>query len=236
MTHGLEVSARGARVQADRADVIARNLANAYTPGFRRALAAVAARDGRPELEAGAVDGRPAGPDATGRALDVALRTPGYFQVRDLSTNEIFFTRAGTFALDANGQLVTADGRCAVMGADGRGLGIDVRASGAIRAGDDGRLFQGDVEIGQLGIWGFGDETRLRPAGNGLLRNEGSEAPVPAEGRLVPGAVERSSVNPVAEMAAMIRAFRALEANLEMIRLQDAALGRALEAAARPAR
>ena len=235
MTHGLEVSARGARVQSERADVIARNLANASTPGFRRVLAGVASREGRPALDA-AVDRRPGSPEATGRPLDAAIRGSGFFQVRELSTQETFFTRAGTFALDANGQLVTADGRCAVMGSDGRGLGIDVSASGAIRMGNDGRLFQGDVEIGQLGIWDIGDETRLRAAGNGLLRNEGSAAAASADGRVVPGAIERSSVNPVAEMAAMIRAFRALEANLEMIRLQDAATGRALEAAARPVR
>ncbi|HYE98553.1 MAG TPA: flagellar hook basal-body protein [Planctomycetota bacterium] len=235
MTHGLDVSARGARVQSERADLIARNLAHSGTTGFRRVLAGIVARDGRPELQQ-AVDRRAGGPESTGRALDVALQSPGFFQVRDLSTNETYFTRAGSFALDANGQLVTADGRRAVMGADGRGLGIDVRASGAVRAGHDGRLFQGDVEIGQLGVWELGDETRLRAAEDGLLRNEGSEAVPSAEIRVVPQALERSSVNPVAEMAAMIRAFRALEANLEMIRLQDAATGRALEAAARPVR
>jgi flagellar basal-body rod protein FlgF len=235
-TLGIRVSAAGASGMSARIDALAHNLANAATPGFRRADVSFRAElDGALGLEAPRLDGRGGGFEATGRPLDLALRTPGWFAVADPSTNETLYTRAGNFALAADGRLTTADGRRHVLGDDGRGIASDP-AAGAIRTGEDGRLFQGEVAIGQLGIWGIGDETRLHGAGEGLYRNGGSGAALAAEARVSPGTLERSSVDPVSEMVGLLRAFRALEANLEAMRLQDGALGRALESAARPVR
>lgn len=233
---GIRVSAAGATGTSARIDALAHNLANAATPAFRRGEVSFRAElDGALRLEQARTEGRSGGFEATGRSLDLALRTPGWFAVKDLSTNEILYTRAGNFALAADGRLTTADGRHQVLGEDGQGIEVDPSA-GAIRTGDDGRLFQGDVDAGQLGTWGFGDETRLHSAGEGLYRNGGSEAVLAAEARVSSGTLERSSVDPVSEMVGLVRAFRALEANLEAVRLQDGTLGRALESAARPVR
>ena len=92
------------------------------------------------------------------------------------------------------------------------------------------------MEIGRLGITGFEDESRLRKYGDNLVRNEGSAAGIPGGARVEQGTLERSGVNPVLEMVEMIKAFRVLETNLEMVRLQDAALDRAVNDAGRPQR
>ena len=235
-TLGIRVSAAGAAGTSARIDALAHNLANAATAGFRRAETSFRTElDGALRLDEPRLDARGGSYEATGRSLDLALRTPGWFAVRDLSSNETRYTRAGNFALAADGRLTTADGRMEVLGMNGVGIAVDP-AAGAIRTGSDGRLFQGEVAIGQLGIWGIGDETRLQSAGEGLYRNGGSEISLAAEARVSPGTLERSSVDPVSEMVGLLRAFRALEANLEAMKLQDGALGRAIESAARPVR
>ncbi len=128
MPYGLYMSAEGAHAQATRLEVIAHNLANVDTTGFKRELAIFQSRYAE-EIENGAAD--PAsgtindlgggirvletrtdfapGPlKHTGVATDAALRNEGFFVVsRD---NELFLTRAGSFHVTAQGELVTQYG------------------------------------------------------------------------------------------------------------------------------
>ena len=122
------------------------------------------------------------------------------------------------------------------MKGDGRLSASDVRHE-KLLVREDGSLAQGDVEFGRLGITGFEDESRPRKYGDILVRNEGSSATgTPGGARVEQGTLERSGVNPVLEMVEMIKAFRVLETNLEMVRLQDAALDSAVNDAGRPQR
>jgi flagellar basal body rod protein FlgG len=229
-TTGIAISGRGALAQSAKIDVIAHNLANVATVAFRRDAVGF-----RANLEAVLAPDRQAGDlDVTRRPLDLAILGSGYFTVRDLETGADYYTRAGNFNLDSSGRLVTADGRCQVVASDGRPLALDPAAAGSLRVSEDGTLFQGEVENGQLGVVEFEDVARLAKRGDNLVENRGSALGGAPGSRISQGTLERSSVHPVLETAEMTRALRALEANLQMIRIQDAALERTVSEFARP--
>lgn len=232
-SYGLQTSARGAIGQSLKIDQISNNIANVNTPGFRRDLIAFGSRladalAGAPVVETVASERAAGGIEATGRPLDLAVAGEGWFAVKELATGATSYTRAGNFKINGVGQLTTQDGQHQVLADDGRGIALDAAGTGDVRVGKDGLLTQGDVEIGRLGITGFEDESRLRKIGDTLFRNEGSGTAAPAAARVEQGALERSGVNPVLEMVELIKSFRVLETNLEMVRLQDAALDRAV--------
>jgi len=230
---GIAISGQGALAQSAKVDVLANNLANITTPGFRRDSIGF-----RSTLEAVIASDRQSGDlEVTRRPLDLAIAGPGYFTVRDLESGADYYTRAGNFNIDSSGRLVTADGRCQVVASDGRPIALDAAAAGSLRVGEDGTLYQGEVENGQLvGVVQFEDVARLARRGDNLVENRGSALGGAPGSRIQQGTLERSSVNPVLEMAEMIKALRALEANLQMIRIQDATLERTVNEFARPAK
>lgn len=249
---GLRLSGLGAMGQSMKVDQIANNIANANTPGFRRDTMAFAERleaarkdcaysalarrhGGAPVIDAVGFEPRGGGYEITRRDLDLALVGDGWFSLRDLETGELSYTRAGNFEMNGDGRLTTADGRHELLADDGRAVALDASRGEKLLVREDGLLEQGGVEIGRLGITGFEDEARLTKVGETRVRNEGSATRSP-EARVEQGTLERSGVNPVLEMVEMIKAFRVLETNLEMVRLQDAALDRAVNDAGRPQR
>jgi flagellar basal-body rod protein FlgG len=256
-SYGIYLSGIGALGQSVRVDQIANNLANSNTPGFRRdgvsfrerlveALedrhdvrfynAAVDRHGGAPFIDRVTFDRRGGGLEVTHRPLDLALNSEGFFTVQDLKGGGVYYTRAGNFVMDGTGRLLTADGRYQALAEDGRGLALDPNSGAELRAREDGTLFQGDAEIGRLGVADFGDASRLVKRGDNVFENLGGAAAAPAETRVEQGALERSSVNPIVEMVEMIKALRALESNLQMVRFQDAALDRTVNDFGRPQR
>ncbi|HXX95091.1 MAG TPA: flagellar basal body rod C-terminal domain-containing protein, partial [Planctomycetota bacterium] len=118
----------------------------------------------------------------------------------------------------------------------GTGVVMDPTSGGETRLREDGTLFQGPTEVSKLSVVDFEDYGKLRKVGDNVLANSGSAA-APVEGaKLAQGTLEQSSVNPVAEMVEMIKANRALESNLQMIRIQDTMLDHAVNDLGRPAR
>jgi len=231
-TAGIAVSARGALAQSARLEILAHNIANLATVGFRRAAVGF-----RAHLETAiALDRRAGDLEVTRRPLDLAIVGPGYFTVRDLETGADAYTRAGNFNIDSSGRLVTADGRCQVVASDGRGIALDGADAGSLRVAEDGTLISGDVEYGQLGVVEFEDVARLARRGDNLIENRGSSVVDAPGSRIQQGTLERSSADPALESAEMTRALRALEANLQAIRIQDATLERTVNEFARPAK
>jgi flagellar basal body rod protein FlgG len=229
-TSAIATSTRGALAQSAKLEVVARNLANLLTVGYRRETVGFRANL---EAELG-LDRRAGELDVTRRPLDLAIVGPGYFAVRDLETGADAYTRAGDFKIDSSGRLVTADGRCQVIASDGRPLALDAAIAGGLRVAEDGTLFSGDVEYGQLGVVEFEDVARLATRGDNLVENRGSGISTAPGSRIQQGTLERSSVDPALEQAEMTRALRALEANLQMIRILDATLERTVNEFARP--
>src|SRR5580765_5965379 len=129
MVYGIYQSAAGLQINQHRQDVLANNLANIDTVGFKPDLALVrermiASREGMsdPSLSNPLLNGMSGGTlaspsytsfipgsiEPTGKPLDVALHGDGFFAVKDGDTKR--YTRDGRFMFDANGYLVTVGG------------------------------------------------------------------------------------------------------------------------------
>lgn len=249
MIQGLWQCAAGMQAQQVRQDVLANNLANLDTPGFkpdtvsfRERLAAarggtVLGDDLRPphailDEMTGGVAVTPRYTDfsaaaltpSAGNPLDVAIDGDGFFSVRtDEGTR---FTRNGRFALRADGALVTAAGGFDVLDDAGRPIRIDTSAAaGPIAIDANGTIRQGEVAVARLGVVDFDDRGRLQKAGTNLFDADGAR-PRAGGADVVQYAYESSGVDPISSLVRMIEATRAYQVNATMISLQDQTLAR----------
>lgn len=260
MLYGLYTSGLGAIAQSVRLDVIANNIANLNTPGFRRdqisfrerlteALedipdfryynALVDRHGGAPFIDSIRFDSQAGGYEQTGRPLDVAIQGDGFFAVREAGNpDRVLYTRAGNFLFNSQGRLVTADGRYEVLNTNLSPIDLlsveDVSPDFVID--QNGTLYQAGEAVGTLGVRDFDDYSKLLKQGDQLFEDLGA-GPREATGyRVDSGFLESSSANPLTEMTEMIKALRILESNLQMIRVQDSTLDRAVNDFGRVAR
>ncbi len=215
----------GAKATLQRQDLLANNLANVSTTGFRaemQAFRAVPVRgDGAStraftaETSVG-MDMRPGPIQTTGRALDVAAQGNAWFAVQALDGTEAY-TRAGAFQVSAEGQLVTPSG-LPVLG-DGGPINlplnaqVDVAADGSITATvGNGRPQQ----AGRLKL--VTPEGGMTRGDDGLFRSDQGELPADATARVQPGALEGSNVSAIETMVAMISAARQFEQQMKALK------------------
>ncbi len=215
-------------------DVIANNLANVSTPGFKRESAKfeeyvqmVRPAEGQtgPQpvsfvKDAGTMrDISQGNISSTGAPLDLALNGKGYFTVATPAGER--YTRDGHFSLNANGQVVTSDGY-AVQGEGGAITitptdgDIHISSDGVISSVVNGTLNQ----LGKLRLTDFADERALKPEGGNLYAANGI-ATAPATATVVQGALESSNVQPVLEISKMIEVMRAYEATATLSKSQE---------------
>lgn len=190
----LAIAATGMNAQQTNVSVIANNIANINTTGFKRARAeftdllyqaeravGVPNRGGQEPIPEGALIGLGVRTVAvrnlhlqgaltqTGNKLDLALNGRGWFQVSG-PNGETFYTRAGAFNKNATGQLVTADGNVVqpTMTIPQTATEVTVNETGQvfIRNGTETTLQQ----IGQLTLANFTNEAGLEPLGGNLYR------------------------------------------------------------------
>lgn len=242
MIYGIYESAAGMLVNEYRQGVIANNLANAETPGFKRDMALFAERDparvageraGRGDglldpltggvwLARTETDFRPGAFQHTGQPLDAAIDGPGFFVVNAAGRN--LATRDGRFVRDLYGHLVAASDGAAVMGVGGQPLRLNPRGGDPV-IDEAGRVFQDRALIGQVALVDFADYATLRKAGAGRFELEGQQTLTPPS-RVAQGYVEGSGVEAVRELVQMIEASRAYQLNASMLSLQDQTSGR----------
>ncbi len=200
--------------------VMAHNIANADTPGFRaarpvfgsvleRQQAAGAPPGGRTvafaQDRATWRDAAPGGLQRTGNPLDVALSGEGFFAVETPRGER--FTRAGRFTLDPDSRVVDPDGN-AVLGADGRPIELPPGSS-RIEVLGDGTLRTEAGVAGQLRVVRFADAQALQAEGDRLFAAPAGTAPEAVERPgVVQGAVEGSNVRPVLELTRMTDELR----------------------------
>lgn len=250
MIHGLYLSAQGARQQSFRLDTLANNLANAETGAFKRDLAVFRShrpqevRVGRPaelpeELEnaTGGTSPHEVVTDfsngslvRTGGTYDVALSGPGFLRVAD--GNDEFLTRNGRLTVNDRGELVTLDSNRSVLSERGRTITIPSDARD-VEIGTDGTILRVDANgarsrLGRLDLVHPESTETLQKVGDSFYRNEGAVFPAGDEVQVRQGFLEASGVQPVQEMMELIEASRAFESNVNLIRMQDDALGRLL--------
>jgi flagellar basal-body rod protein FlgF len=244
MNYGLYLSASGARAQMQRLDVIANNLANTHTTGFKRDLINMLARrnaaleDPRmaayrvPALQnqgggvlpiGGGMDLTPGSLENSSNPTDVALDGKGFFTVAG-DNGEKLLTRDGRFLLDREGRLVTAVGNRAVL--DSTGQPITLTAGLPISIASDGQISQGGGESGvKLGLVNVADSRQLIKLGGNVMRAQGEVTEVPADTQVRQYKLESSGVEEMAELINLMEGQRAFEANARMMTYQDQTMG-----------
>jgi len=251
MVYGIYQSAAGLQVNQYRQAVLANNLANLDTVGFKHDLSVVCERPiasaeafadsswSDPRL-ARMTGGSLVAPTytafqqgmvrETGSPLDVALAGDGFFTVRE--GDAVRYTRDGRFALNEQGELVTVAGNHPVLNAQGQAIVVTGVPAENVRIDASGEVRAGASRFGRVGVVDFEDTSRLRKVGANLLQAIGVE-PTPHAAQLRTGAVEASTVDPTQTMVSMIEVARAYELNATMIGLADSTLGRAVNDIAR---
>ena len=197
------------------ADVIANNLANLSTTGFKGQHILFAeylsqTASGAPASyvqELGTSrDSSQGGLTQTGNPLDVAIQGAGYFAV-DTPLGQRF-TRNGHFQLDTDGQVVTSQGY-AVLSDGGSPLVIP-QGSGEITIGADGNVTTPQGAVGRLQAVTFANDQALTPTANGFFSTD--QAPQPAaDTKIVQGSLENSNVQPIIELTHLIAVQRGVE-------------------------
>jgi flagellar basal-body rod protein FlgF len=218
-------------------DVVANNMANINTNGFRREavqfqefLMPVASADGfpPPDRRLSYVQDRATFHDfgkgalrATGSALDVAVEGDAFFTVQSADGQGELYTRNGAFQIDARGRLVTATGE-PVLGTSGP-ITLDPDDTTIVIA-RDGTVSNKDGIRGRLRLSAFDNPQGLVKLGDSLFRAGPGQTPqaVPAsEIRVAQGMLEGSNVRGVLEMARLIEINRAYANLATMIQRSD---------------
>jgi len=227
MPDPLSIALSGLTASRLRALTHANNLANLNTPGYKaqRADSATGARGDSVRISAIGRSQSAGFLRPTGNPLDVAIDGPGFFQVQDAQGNR-FYTRAGAFQLDADGNLVTPEGLMLVPP-------ITVPAGAQVSIAPDGTVSAqvGDAPpepIGQIELATFNNPEGLALAENGLATATPASGPpilnppgAGGAGRLVSGHLEGSNVDMAAEIIAQKFETRIYAANAAVVRTAD---------------
>ncbi|GAB4368099.1 MAG: flagellar basal-body rod protein FlgF [Acidobacteriota bacterium] len=209
-------------------EIVADNLANVRTPGFRPARAIFAVRGGQPAPAAGPppMTTVPIGVRladvwhpvrtpplrATGNPFDMAIDGRGWFQVR--TPSGIRLTRAGNFTRGEGNRLVTPDGH-PVLDRAGRPITLP---DGTLEVAADGTLSVDGQPAGQLAVVDIPEAALVREGGTLWRSTAGTPRPIdPAGVRIRPGHLEESGVEATEELVAMIEAQRLFEMNQRLI-------------------
>jgi flagellar basal-body rod protein FlgF len=224
MDRMIYLSMSGAKATLQRQDILANNLANVSTSGFRAELQAFRAV---PVLGSGAstrvfalestpgYDPSPGVVTATGRNLDVAMRGNAWLAIQGLDGTEAY-TRGGSLDVAPDGTLTTRGGLTVL----GDGGPIQVPANSEVSVGADGSISARSANgrstpVGRLKL--VTPEAPLQRGDDGLFRGADGELPADATARLQDGALESSNVNPVEAMVGMIAAARQFETQMKML-------------------
>ena len=251
MFRSLYTAASGMTAQQTNLDNVANNLSNANTAGFRKRrvqfqdlvyqnVITPGAANTQQTVSAGLQIGlgtRTAATEVlqsqgdfqqTGNPLDLAIQGNGYFQVMTPS-GQTAYTRAGSFHLDSQGNIVTADGDplqpSLTIPSDA--TSITVGADGTVSVTQPGKTTS--QQIGQIQLATFPNPGGLNSVGSNLLLPTSSSGdaitgnPGGSEGlgTLLQGSLEQSNVNTVEEFIQMILAQRSYEANSQVAKAAD---------------
>ncbi|MBE0583500.1 MAG: flagellar basal-body rod protein FlgG [Desulfofustis sp.] len=251
MIRSLWTGTTGMNAQQLSIDVIANNLANVSTTGFKKSTTEfkdllyemIKVPGSQTSADTQSPTGIQVGigvrPDAvskiftqgdligTENELDVAIDGPGFFEV-ELPNGNSAFTRAGNFKRDSTGRITTANGYPilpALVIPDGS-RDIVISETGVVSAviGDD----TDSTEIGNLEVSTFTNNQGLRALGDNLFQESAASGiPTPGVpgdegyGVLIQTYLEGSNVNIVSEMALLITTQRAYEINSKTIQTSD---------------
>ncbi|OYU87419.1 MAG: flagellar basal-body rod protein FlgG [Bradyrhizobiaceae bacterium PARB1] len=248
----LAIAATGMGAQQLNVEVIANNIANINTTSYKRSRAeftdlfyqidraqGVPNRAGEGAVPEGAKLGLGVRSAAvrklhiqgamaqTGNTYDLGINGRGWFQIAG-PNGETLYTRAGAFNLNENRQLVSPDGYLVnpAVVVPPNAVDVIINESGQIYAKIDGEV--APVQIGQMQLANFANESGLEPLGGNLYRETlSSGVPVVGfagdigYGKLHQRYLENSNVDPVKEITELISAQRSYEMNSKVIQAAD---------------
>ncbi|MEN6424073.1 MAG: flagellar basal-body rod protein FlgG [Phycisphaerales bacterium] len=250
MMRAFSTSATGMMAQETLVDVIANNLANVNTTGFKRSQIEfqdlLYAKMKEPGTEIAAGINAPTGMEVgtgvkiastlrvfslgefqnTQRGLDIAIRGNGFLQVL-MSNGDLRYTRDGSLMVNANGQLVTQAGYTIepAISIPAEGATIDIGTDGGVNVTDTAGV---RTVVGTIQIARFVNPSGLVSQGDNLYApSDASGEPVVGTagqdgfGEIQSGFLEKSNVNMVNELVNLITAQRAYEINSRAIRAGD---------------
>jgi flagellar basal-body rod protein FlgG len=225
MLKSLDTAKTGLLGQVTRNDLIANNLANAATDGFKREVARQTseAPPGRAEAReltiSSVTDFTKGFYQPTGNEMDVSIENDGFFVVEN--DGELLYTRSGSFRLDDTGRMVTQNGYV-LQGGSGP-ITIDPE-EGVPTIATDGSVRVGQTTAGTIRVVRFGDSAALLRAGANLFRAGEGQQPEDVEisdVQLLTGFKEGSNVNAVSEMVSMLTALRTYQAIEKSVQSAD---------------
>jgi flagellar basal body rod protein FlgG len=254
MIYGLYLSATGVIANSHKQDVVANNLANAESIGFKRDIPTFQQRlteaqqrqlaGGEkswsdPTLEAigGGLFLAPSRSDLsagsferTGAPLDVAIEGNGFFSVQRAdggADDGVLLTRNGQFMVDREGYLVLGnEAGHRVLGPDRQPIQLNTAVGGALAVGRDGTITRDGQRLAQIGVFTVDQPGKLDKQAGTILRYDTpagvTAAEVPVRGEFL----ERSNVDPTIELTELMKTQRLLEANANLIRVQDQTLAK----------
>jgi flagellar basal-body rod protein FlgF len=243
MIKGIFSSENAMRPKMTRMEVLANNLANVNSTGYKRdRLFVQMLKEGTtsPPDARGAMDNvevdryidmREGPLQQTDNPLNLAIDGPGFFVAE--TSQGTRYTRNGNFTLSTDGSLVTAEGD-PVMGNDGkiRLPNFEHLEMKKIKITPSGEVLEGDQHVAQLRVVNITDPEMLQKDQHGMLMpREGQRVTeIPDDQRVIrQGFLEESNVNGIEEMMAMIELSRGFETDQRIIKAQDATLDRSLD-------
>lgn len=219
-------------------ELVAHNMANISTAGFRRegvvfaehvAQAGTAPSVSMALAKARLVDLTQGALVTTGGTYDLAITGEGFFQVATPDGPRL--TRAGSFTPSPEGELMTPDGY-RLLDAGGAPVAIPAGAA-AVKIGPDGTISADGQAVGRVGLFLPDDPLSLRQQA-GTLFSFDTASPAPAAS-LTQGMIEESNVNPITEVARLIEVQRAYEAGQSFLQRDDDRTMRVIETLGRQA-
>ncbi len=245
MIRGMYMGAMGMLNDMFKLDMIANNLANVDTAGYKRDRAAFktylegmlvsilpSIYRGRKEVPIGKLEGAvvldEVRPDLsqgsvvyTGNPYDLAISGSGFFAIE--KNGQVLFTRAGNFKRDFAGYLVTNDGGYVL---DEKGSKIKIEDGWKIS--DDGTIRdEKGKAVAKIAIYDFTNPEKLQKVGYTYFKQtKESGKPQKALSGIMVGYIEKSNVNALREMVNMIKALRHFEISQRTITTSDQLLDR----------
>lgn len=215
-----------------RMDVAAQNMANVNTTGYKAAGMIFEDFIKKPDpkfthhLVLDRATYRNTSPGTllpTENPLDFAIQGPGYYAVGTPEGTQ--YTRAGSFAMDTEGNVVTAEGY-PLLSSSGQPVSIPTNAQ-RIAIGRDGTISTEVGDAGKLSVVRFENELALKPTHSNLFTSD--ETPVEdARSSIVQGMVEASNARPVVELTNVIEISRSYQRVANLINAENDRLRNAI--------
>lgn len=223
MKFNLEHLKNSLIAQSQRNEVVANNLANLKSNGFKRDVVFFEAltEAQKPEFDMiVSTDFQQGHLNQTDNPLDFAITGSGFFELE--TPDGMRYARDGHFQFNESGVLVNNDGH-KVMGLEGPITApINQLGAGLVRVNEGGEVFFNDERIGQFNIVSFENPQQLQKAGgNAFYATPGAVKTPESESLVRQGFIESANVNPVEEMVELIEIQRQFESMQRMVQTLD---------------